>query len=377
MSQRVMLVEDDAQMAELLRLLVRAAAPGTEVDWFSDADAAQGSLLADRYRLVICDWNLPGRSGLSLLPSVSKLVPRPPVLMITARSDRASVIAARTQGADAFIAKPFNPEALLERLRPFLDGAEAVAAAAEGANSIEDYFTGLRDAEIELPVMAGARDLLQFDAEDEETGAAELAELWARHPALSTRLLAVANSSAYNPTGTLARSLLEAIQRLGLRASLDIATVLAFRQAAVWQDPRLQELAAHEMELAEQLAAEVRLLCHEFRLDPGPSHTAALLHRMGEMCALFHLEHWQKQRGLIEDPAKLVACVARFGRPLADRLKSLWRYPVPLRELIGALYALPPGTSRREHYVLRLAGARIHGGLAEAEETRLRRLAAG
>lgn len=246
MVSRVMLVEDDAQMADLLRLLVRTASPGIEVDWFSDADSALGSLLPYRYRLLICDWNLPGRSGLSLLPAVAKLIPRPSVLMITARSDRASVIAARGQGVDAFVAKPFNPEALLERLRPFLDGAQAVAAAAEVADSVETYFSGLRDPEIELPVMAGARDLLQFNAEDEETGGADLADLWSRHPALSTRLLAVANSSAYNPAGRLARSLLEAIQRLGLRASLDIATVLAFRQAAVWQDGRLEALAARD-----------------------------------------------------------------------------------------------------------------------------------
>lgn len=375
MAQRVMLVEDDVQMADLLRLLVRTAAPGTEVDWFSDVDLALASLQPHRYRLVICDWNLPGRSGLSLLPAIGKLLPKPPVLMITGRSDRASVIAARSHGADAFIAKPFNPEILLERLRPYFAGADALAAATGESTSVEAYFEGLGEGDIELPVMAGARDLLQFDAEDASTGAAELAEVWARHPALSTRLLAVANSSAYNPSGVLARSLVEAIQRLGLRASLDIATVLAFRQAAVWDDPRLQALAEREMGLAERVAAEVRALCDAARLDSGPSHTAALLHRMGEMCALFHLEHWQKQRGAIEDAQRLDACVARYGRPLADRLKSLWRYPVPLRELIGAIYALPAGTVKREHCVLRIAGGRVHGDLSAADEARLRALA--
>lgn len=377
MGQRVMLIEDDAPMADLLRLLVRTAVPGTEVEWFSDVDAAQASLQPHRYRLVICDWNLPGRSGLSLLPAIAKLVPKPPVLMITGRSDRASVMAARSYGADAFIAKPFNPETVLERLRPYLGGAEALAVVTEESASVEVYFKQLGDAGIELPVMAGARDLLQFDANDENTGPVELAALWARHPALSARLLAVANSSAYNPGGELARSLLDAVTRLGLRASLDIATVLAFRQAAVWADPRLEALAAREMDLAERVAAEVRALCDQLRLDAGASHTAALLHRMGEMCALFHLEHWQSERGRIEEDAQLDRCVSQFGRPLADRLKSLWRYPVPLRELIGAIYALPAGTVRREHYVLRLAGGRVHGGLDEAQEARLRGLAAG
>lgn len=376
MQQRVLLVEDDVPMADLLRLVIRTTAPGTEVDWFSDAGSAQAALVPKRYSLVVCDWNLPGRSGLSLLPEVARLQPKPPVLMITGRSDRASVIAARSHGADGFIAKPFRPEVLMERLRPYLSGAEAMAAASERAGDVESYFRQMADSEIELPVMAGARDLLQVDSDDEAVGVAELAEAWSRHPALSARLLAVANSSAHNSTGQLVGELREAILRIGLRASLDIATVLAFRQAAAWEDPRLEALAAREMDLAERVAAEVRGLCAQFGLDVGPSHTAALLHRMGEMCALFHLQHWQSHRGQLEDERQIESCISGFGRPLADRLKSLWRYPVPLRALIGAIYVLPAGTVRREHYILRLAGARVHGGLDADEEARLLRLAA-
>ena len=59
---------------------------------------------------------------------------------------------------------------------------------------------------------------------------------------------------------------------------------------------------------------------------------------------------------------------------LANRLKAHWRLPIALRELIGACYALPPGNTRRDTVVMRLACAELLG--AEAQEIeRLRRLA--
>jgi len=372
---RVLLVEDDQPMADLLRLLVRTAAPGTEVDWFSDVTAAIHALHPHRYRLAICDWNLPGKPGLALLPEIARIQPRVPVLMITGRCDRASVIAARAQGADGFIAKPFKPEALLERLRSLFGEGPVATGAAQRADSVEHYLQQLQGDDLELPVMAGARELLEMNALGDEPSARELADAWKRHPALATRLIAVANSSAYNPMGALCSGLLEAIQRIGIRASLDLAAVLALRYAAIWQDPRLEPLAEAEMSLAEQVAEEVSAECLAAGLDPVPCHTAALLHRMGEMSALFHLDHWQRERGRIEEDARLAACVATFGRPLADRLKTLWRYPIPLRELIGAIYALPAGTVRREHYVLRLVGGRRHRDLEPEQVERLRRLA--
>jgi len=374
MGARVLLVEDDAQMAELLCLLLHTAAPGVEVDVFYDVNSAIQSLRPNRYTLAICDWNLPGKPGLALLPEMAKLQPRVPVLMITGRCDRASVIAARAQGADGFIAKPFQPQALLERLRPLLSSTHAEPGAAQLAETVEDYLQALQGDDLELPVMAGARDLMQMNAAEDEASAKEMSDAWKRQPALSTRIIAVANSSAFNTMGTLCLTLLDAINRIGTRSSLDIATVLALRYGALWHDPRLEPLAAAEMDIAEQLAEQVTAACIEAGLDPGPCHTGALLHRMGEMIAIFHLDHWQRERGLIADESQLLACVRRFGRPLADRLKTLWRYPIPLREMIGAIYALPPGTVKREHYLLRLMGGSSMGDLDAEQTDRLQRL---
>jgi HD-like signal output (HDOD) protein/ActR/RegA family two-component response regulator len=377
MSQRrVLLVEDDAQMADLLSLLVRTADPATEVDHCADVGSAEALFSPQRHRLVLCDWNLPGKPGIALLPVLRRQPPRVPVLMVTGRSDRASVIAARGQGVDGFIVKPFDIEKVLARLRDIL-GSPDTAVVPDASESPLDYLGQLDDAALErvIPHSLGAQ--LQRGASDEAPDLLALERAWQGQPALVARLLAMANSSLYNPQGRLCATLHEALARLGWRTALNVATALSLRGGAVLADARLRERAEHETALAEEVAERAAELARRYGLDPAPCVTAALLHRLGELCVLYHLQAWQDVHGGIDDGACVEQALQRHGRPFADRLKALWRYPMPLRELIGAIYHLPPGTSRREKYVLRLAGGLVHGGLDEAEAEKLRRLAEG
>ena len=117
---RVLLVEDEAAIAELVAINLRHA--GFEVSVASDAAAAQASvdrLLPD---LVVLDWMLPGESGLSLArrwradPRTRQL----PLIMLTARAGEADKLAGLDGGADDYITKPFSPKELLARVRAVL-----------------------------------------------------------------------------------------------------------------------------------------------------------------------------------------------------------------------------------------------------------------
>jgi len=117
---RVLLVEDEAAIAELVAINLRHA--GFEVSVASDAATAQASvdrLLPD---LVVLDWMLPGESGLSLArrwradPRTRQL----PVIMLTARAGEADKLAGLDGGADDYITKPFSPKELLARVRAVL-----------------------------------------------------------------------------------------------------------------------------------------------------------------------------------------------------------------------------------------------------------------
>ena len=117
---RVLLVEDEAAISELVAINLRHA--GFEVSVASDAATAQASvdrLLPD---LVVLDWMLPGESGLSLArrwradPRTRQL----PVIMLTARAGEADKLAGLDGGADDYITKPFSPKELLARVRAVL-----------------------------------------------------------------------------------------------------------------------------------------------------------------------------------------------------------------------------------------------------------------
>lgn len=67
--------------------------------------------------LVLCDWNMPGVTGVELLRQIRTVSPNLPFLMITGRSDLDSVKEAKMAGVSAYVAKPFSPEQLEAKIR--------------------------------------------------------------------------------------------------------------------------------------------------------------------------------------------------------------------------------------------------------------------
>ena len=70
----------------------------------------------DMVDLVLADWNMPVMSGGELLRQVRSADPYMPYILVTGRSDRASVIEAKAAGVTGYIAKPFSIDQLEEKL---------------------------------------------------------------------------------------------------------------------------------------------------------------------------------------------------------------------------------------------------------------------
>lgn len=368
---RVMILEDDRWMADLLKQIVHSLRPNAEVRHFSEVGPAAASYKRDGYDLVISDWNLPGESGLDLLQEIRRKDRTTPLVMVTGRTDRASVLAVKSLGASAYIAKPFNVPSVVESLRRFLPPEDEGMGEASG--DFIGYLGGLADADLDLPLMQGMRASVSELQQGGDTDLRELAKRWRGDPALTARLLSVANSGAYNVGGRLCTDLPDALARLGWRTSINIAAGLALRRSCELDAAPVATLAAVELGRVEALTEVVTGMAMRCGIDPAPCQTGALLHRMGELCVLFHAQRWHDRAGG-SDEAELQIAVGRFGRPFADRLKAYWRFPVPLREMIGTIYGLSPSTTRPEHYLMRLAGGEVYGGLETRERERLRRL---
>lgn len=114
---RVLIVEDDQRLAELLAELL--GHEGFEVTVEHDGRRASERILTERPDVVVLDHMLPGESGLGVLKRV-----RPQfsggVIMLTARAGEIDQVLGLELGADDYIAKPASPRVLLARIRALL-----------------------------------------------------------------------------------------------------------------------------------------------------------------------------------------------------------------------------------------------------------------
>jgi two-component system OmpR family response regulator len=112
---RVLVVEDEARMADVIRRsLVRE---GLAVDLSPDGDDALMKASAVDYDAVVLDVVLPGRSGFEVCQTLRERGVWAPVLMLTARDAVRDRVAGLDSGADDYLVKPFALAELLARLR--------------------------------------------------------------------------------------------------------------------------------------------------------------------------------------------------------------------------------------------------------------------
>ena len=119
----VLVVDDAPNIVELLRLYLEQAGYAT----IAATDGPMAVELHRRYRpdLVILDVMLPGLDGFEVCRAIRREADTP-ILMLTARSDDVDAIVGLELGADDYVTKPFNPRALVARVKAILrrtDGA--------------------------------------------------------------------------------------------------------------------------------------------------------------------------------------------------------------------------------------------------------------
>ena len=114
---RILLVEDDDQIASYLGELLRAEGFDTQIA--GSKKEASECLLVQAFDLVLLDVSLPDGNGFSICAEIKKEY-EIPVIFLTASGDEYSVVAGLDMGADDYIAKPFRPRELISRIRSVL-----------------------------------------------------------------------------------------------------------------------------------------------------------------------------------------------------------------------------------------------------------------
>lgn len=120
MATRILLVEDDAAICEMLQAPLQKA--GYEVLEAGDVRTAKARLLEDPPELILLDWMLPDTSGIDWARTLkaSPVTKDIPLIMLTARGEEEDRVRGLDVGADDYVTKPFSPRELVARMKAVL-----------------------------------------------------------------------------------------------------------------------------------------------------------------------------------------------------------------------------------------------------------------
>ncbi|NDD44618.1 MAG: DNA-binding response regulator [Synechococcaceae bacterium WB9_4xB_025] len=169
-STRVLLVDDETRLTDLLRLELELEGYSVQVA----GDGASGLFKARQEptpNLIVLDWNLPDFSGVDICQRMRSSGVTTPILMLTGHDDIADRVKALDAGVDDYLVKPFSIEELMARLRAMQRRAESFSAPTASDQplvlEVADLrmHTGTRDVsrgERSIQLSVKEYDLLQF-----------------------------------------------------------------------------------------------------------------------------------------------------------------------------------------------------------------------
>ena len=117
MAQRILIVDDEAQIRRVLR--TSFAAHRYEVRVAADAEAAIETFHDAKPDLIITDLSMPEKSGIELCREVRK-ISNVPIIVLSVKGEEKTKVEALDAGADDYITKPFGMDELLARVRAAL-----------------------------------------------------------------------------------------------------------------------------------------------------------------------------------------------------------------------------------------------------------------
>ncbi|WDH35636.1 HDOD domain-containing protein [Pseudomonas chlororaphis] len=380
---RVLIAEADPWSRDLLKQVLLNVRCDARLDVCADGQEALQLLAENPYDLVIADWELPGVDGLGLLRSVRQRKRNPvlPFILMSSRNDSASVREALPLAPTAYLTKPLNMEGLTQRLQDLLldPGQEVsceVPTLAPGM-TLWTFLERRRELADGAPLLADVQLAVKRSLNPNGLDLKLLEEEVRTDPQINAVLIAAANSAAQHH-GSAVQTLAQALHRLGTGQSMNLILGLALKRSARLSDPALGDYAERYWELSLHTAEYGRTLARLLDLDQERCYCAGMLHRLGDLALLRCLQEWKQAGGALDDMEEIGDALAQFGAAYGSALRTRWRLPLELRELIASAYQLGGGVYSREALVMNLSAqlARLQPseGLEELADSKTARL---
>lgn len=135
MRARILVAEDDAKQAQLVRIYLERE--GNEVQIVSDGRSAIDRARSTRPDLVVLDVMMPNVDGLDVC-RILRAESEVPILLLTARSTEEDMLLGLDLGADDYLTKPYSPRELTARVRALLRRSKAAGGAEPAAFTVGD-----------------------------------------------------------------------------------------------------------------------------------------------------------------------------------------------------------------------------------------------
>lgn len=120
MAERILIVEDEAAIRDLLTMTLRRS--GYDTVAVGNVSQARSEIMDRLPHLILMDWMLPDTSGFEYARTLKRdiVTCEIPIIMVTARSDENDRVRGLEIGADDYIIKPFSPKELIARIKTVL-----------------------------------------------------------------------------------------------------------------------------------------------------------------------------------------------------------------------------------------------------------------
>lgn len=357
---RVLIAEADPWSRDLLKQVLLNVRCDARLDVCADGQEALELLSENPYDLVIADWELPGVDGLGLLRRVRQRRRNPvlPFILMSNRNDSASVREVLPLAPTAYLTKPLNMESLSQRLQDLLltegQSVSCEAPVLALGMTLSVFLERRREVADGAPLLADVQLAVKRSLNPDGLDLKLLEQEIRIDPQITAVLIAAANSAAHH-LGDAVLSLSQALHRLGAGQSMNLILGLALKRSARLSDPALADYAERYWELSLHTAEYGRTLARLLDLDQERCYCAGMLHRLGDLALLRCLQEWKQAGGDLDDQEEIGDALAQFGAAYGSALRTRWRLPLELRELIAAVYQLGGGVYSREALVMSIA----------------------
>lgn len=353
----VLIVEGDPWVRDMLSEMLLSVRCDARLQVCADGAQAL-SALSSKPDLIIAARELAGIDGLDLLRKVRAKGPGVPFILMSNRNDSASVREALPLHPTAYLSKPLNLDNLRKRLQELLLAVgEEIACpvpALQAGASLPAYLEQRRATADGGPLLADVQVAINRALNPQGLNLRVLEEEVRNDPQVTAVLIAAANSAALHREAPV-QTLLQALNKLGSTQSMNLILGMTLKRSARLSDPLLAEHAARYWDLSLHTAEYGRTLARMLELDEGRCYCAGLLHCLGDLAVLRCLQEWRLAGGDL-DERNVQQSLEEFGAAFGSALRTRWRLPLALRELIAAIYQLGGGVYSLEILAMNLAG---------------------